>query len=100
MFEFVPRHLRWYRGRGCPKCHQTGYRRRLVLAELWTPGTDDIALINENAPADAMLEATRKNTYSLATDAMARLREGRTTLDEIVRVLPPAALRELHSIAS
>jgi type II secretory ATPase GspE/PulE/Tfp pilus assembly ATPase PilB-like protein len=100
MFEFVPRHLPWYRGRGCPKCHQTGYRRRLVLAELWTPGTDDIALINENAPADAMLEATRKNTYSLATDAMARLREGRTTLDEIVRVLPPAALRELHSIAS
>jgi type IV pilus assembly protein PilB len=100
MFELVPRDVRWYRGRGCPKCHQTGYRRRLVLAELWTPGADDVLLINENAPFDAILQAARKNTYSLATDGMAKLREGRTTLDEILRALPPPALRELRSIVS
>ena len=100
MFELVPRDLRWYRGRGCPTCFQTGYRSRLVLAELWIPGAADVALINDNAPIDVVLEATRKNTYSLAADAMAKLREGRTTLDEIARVLPRTALRELHSIVS
>jgi hypothetical protein len=33
----------------------------------------------------------------MATDAMATLREGRTTLEELRRVLPPSALRELRS---
>jgi len=97
MFEMAPSDLRWYRGAGCEKCHQTGYKRRLALAELWTPGMDDVLLINQGAPFDAILAAARKNTYSMATDALAKLREGRTTLEELLRVLPPQALRELRS---
>jgi len=34
----------------------------------------------------------------MATDAVAKLREGRTTLDELFRVMPPAAIRELRSM--
>jgi type IV pilus assembly protein PilB len=97
-FEIVPSDVRWYRGAGCSKCHQTGYKRRTVIVELWTPGLDDVLLINQNAPSDAILVAARKNTYSMATDAMAKLREGRTTLDELLRVLPLSALRELRSM--
>ena len=55
-------------------------------------------LINQRAPFDAIQAAARKNTYSMATDALAKLREGRTTLDELHRVLPLSALRELRSI--
>jgi hypothetical protein len=33
----------------------------------------------------------------MATDALAKLREGRTTLDELRRVLPLSALRELQN---
>jgi type II secretory ATPase GspE/PulE/Tfp pilus assembly ATPase PilB-like protein len=97
-FDMVPTDLRWYRGAGCPQCHQTGYRRRMALAELWTPGLDDVLLINQGAPFDVVLASARKNTYSLATDALAKLREGRTTLDELHRVLPLSALRELRSM--
>ena len=97
-FEMVPSDLRWYRGTGCEKCHQTGYKRRLALAELWTPGVDDVLLINQGAPFDAILASARKNTYSLATDALAKVREGRTTLDELLRVLPLQALRELRTL--
>lgn len=97
MFEMAPSDLRWYRGAGCEKCHQTGYKRRLALAELWTPGMDDVLLINQGAPFDAILAAARKNTYSMATDSLAKLREGRTTLEELLRVLPPQALRDLRS---
>jgi type IV pilus assembly protein PilB len=96
-FEIVPRDLRWYRGAGCSTCHHTGYKRRTAITELWTPGVDDVLLITQNAPLDAILTAARKNTYSMATDAMATLREGRTTLEELRRVLPPSALRELRS---
>jgi type IV pilus assembly protein PilB len=97
-FDIVPSDLQWYRGAGCAQCHQTGYKRRMALAELWTPGVDDVLLISQNAPFDAILASTRKNTYSMATDAMAKLREGRTTLDELHRVLPLSALRELRSM--
>ena len=97
-FEMVPDDLRWYHGVGCSKCHQTGYRRRLAVVELWTPGVDDVLLISQNAPFDAIVASARKNTYSLATDAMAKLREGSTTLDELLRVLPGSALRELRSM--
>jgi len=99
MFESAPRDLRWYRGIGCAACQQTGYRGRLALAELWTPGGDDVLLINQNAPLDAIGAAARKNTHSMASDALAKLREGRTTVDELRRVLPVSALRELRAVA-
>jgi type IV pilus assembly protein PilB len=97
MFEVVPRDVRWYHGLGCAQCHHSGYRRRIAIAELWTPGEDEIELISQQAPRDAIAAAAHKNTYSLATDAMAKLREGRTTLDEVLRVLPPSSLRELRT---
>jgi type IV pilus assembly protein PilB len=100
VFDVVPRDVRWYRGAGCAKCLQTGYKRRLVITELWTPGVDDVLLINQNAPSDVIQAAARKNTYSMATDGLAKLREGRTTLDELLRVLPPTALRELRTTIS
>jgi type IV pilus assembly protein PilB len=97
MFDVVPSNLRWYHGAGCPQCHQTGYKRRMAITELWTPGVDDVLLINQHAPIDVIAESARKNTYSMATDALAKLREGRTTVDELLRVLPLSALRELRS---
>ena len=97
-FDMVPSDLRWYHGTGCPTCHQTGYKRRMAIAELWTPSVDDVLLISQNAPFDAIVASARKNTYSMATDALAKLREGSTTLDELLRVLPASALRELRSM--
>jgi type IV pilus assembly protein PilB len=99
-FEVVPSDVRWYRGAGCPTCHQTGYKRRVAIVELWTPGLDDVLLINQKAPLDVLMASARKNTYSMATDALAKLREGRTTLDELLRVMPPSAIRELRSMVS
>ena len=75
-------------------------KRRLAITELWTPGPDDVLLINQDAPFDAIAASARKNTYSMATDALAKLREGRTTLDELLRVMPPSAVRELRSMVS
>jgi type IV pilus assembly protein PilB len=96
-FDMVPSTLRWYRGAGCATCHHTGYKRRLSITELWTPSLDDVLLINQDAPFDAVAASARKSTYTMATDAVAKLREGRTTLEELLRVLPPSALRELRT---
>ena len=99
-FERVPGDLRWYHGAGCATCHQTGYRRRVAITELWTPGLDDVLLITQEAPLEAIAASARKNTYTMATDALAKLREGRTTLEELLRVMPSSALRELRATRS
>jgi type II secretory ATPase GspE/PulE/Tfp pilus assembly ATPase PilB-like protein len=69
----------------------------VAITELWTPGLDDVLLINQEAPFESIAESARKNTYSMATDALAKLREGSTTLEELLRVMPPSALRELRT---
>ena len=97
-FDTAPTELRWYHGAGCATCHQTGYKRRLAITELWTPSLDDVLLINQDAPFEAITASARKSTYTMATDAVAKLREGRTTLEELLRVMPPSALRELRSM--
>jgi type IV pilus assembly protein PilB len=99
-FDVPPSDIRWFRGAGCPTCHQTGYKRRVAITELWTPGLDDVLLINQDAPFEAIAASARKNTYSMATDALVKLREGRTTIDELLRVMPPSALRELRATIS
>ena len=99
-FDVVPSDIRWYRGAGCATCHQTGYKRRVAITELWTPGVDDVLLIDQNAPLDLIMASARKNTYSMATDALVKLREGRTTLEEVLRVMPPSAVRELRATVS
>jgi type II secretory ATPase GspE/PulE/Tfp pilus assembly ATPase PilB-like protein len=98
-FEEPPRDLRWFRGTGCAACHHTGYKRRIAIIEVWIPSLDDVLLINQTAAFDAIATSARRSTYSMATDALAKLREGRTTLEELVRVLPPSALRELRLLA-
>ena len=99
MFEVPPRSLRWYRGVGCAVCHHTGYRGRMAVVEFWRPSDDDIRLINSGAPFDQVRGSAEKSTLNMADDALARLRAGRTTLEELVRALPHSTLRHIRATA-
>jgi len=83
-----------YRGAGCAACDFTGYKGRVVVADLWMPDERDVMLIAERAPFAALVESARRTTVSMAADAHARLRAGVTTLDELARVLPYSAIVE------
>jgi type IV pilus assembly protein PilB len=96
VFGPSPPALDWYHGVGCPACHYSGYKRRLPLAELWTPSQRDVALINVDASFDEIAASAEKSTLSMAEDAITRLRQGRTSLDELVRALPHSTLRQLQ----
>jgi type IV pilus assembly protein PilB len=100
MFDTPPADVRWYRGAGCPACHHTGYKGRIAITELWAPDDDDVLLINKGAAQDEIREAARRNTISMAEDVMRKLREGRTSLEELVRVLPRSAFRALRSLSA
>jgi type IV pilus assembly protein PilB len=98
LFEAPPDDVCWYRGRGCRECHFTGYRGRLVLAELWTPSDGDIVLINRGAPIEEIRAHARRTTRFLAEDAAEKLRRGQTSLEELIRALPHTTLRGLRSV--
>jgi type IV pilus assembly protein PilB len=98
LFEVPPTDILWYRGRGCRACNFTGYRGRLVLSELWSPGDGDVVLINRGAPIEDIRAHARRTMRSMAEDAVEKLRQGRTSLEELIRALPHATLRGLRSV--
>ena len=96
VIDSAPADFAWYRGRGCASCNYTGYRGRMILAELWTPNDADVVLINRGAPFEEIRQSALKSTLPMADDAAERLRQGRTNLEELIRALPHSALRQLR----
>ena len=91
--------FRWYRGRGCAGCHYTGYRGRMILAELWSPNDADVMLITRGATFEEIRQSADKTTLPMADDVAEKLGQGRTNLEELIRALPHSALRQLRLTA-
>jgi type II secretory ATPase GspE/PulE/Tfp pilus assembly ATPase PilB-like protein len=87
--------FRWYRGRGCAGCNYTGYRGRVLLAELWTPNDADVVSITRGATFDEIRTSAARTTLPMSDDAAEKVCAGRTNLEELVRALPHSALRQL-----
>ena len=87
-YEERPEQMKFFKSQGCPSCNRTGYRGRQTVAELWVPSQSDILLINKGAPLEDLQLNARKTMFSMAEAVLHRLSDGRTTLEELVRVLP------------
>jgi type IV pilus assembly protein PilB len=94
LFGEPPPGLRLFRGTGCASCAFTGYRGRLLVADLWMPDEQDLMLVAARAPLDEITRSARRTTISMADDAHARLQAGLTTVEELMRVLPYPAIVE------
>jgi type IV pilus assembly protein PilB len=88
LFSVPPEGFRWRRGRGCSRCHHTGYRGRLPVGELWVPSEMDLLLINKGAPLAELAASARRSTVGVVQDLEETLRRGRTTPEEAVQALP------------
>ena len=74
-------------GKGCGQCRGTGYRGRKAIAETLTLNDEIRELIIARQPVRAVKEAARKlGTRDLRAAALALVRNGETTLEEINRV--------------
>jgi len=87
-FDTPPADVVWYKGKGCAVCNFSGYKGRLCVSELWMPSQEDMILISKNAPFDEIREHSKLSTTSMALDVADRLMDGRTNLEELIRVLP------------
>jgi general secretion pathway protein E/type IV pilus assembly protein PilB len=83
--EILPPRL--YKGQGCRQCQGTGYLGRVGIFEIMIV-TDAIrSLILKNASArDLRKVAAQQGMLSLREDGLRHLSEGRTTVQEVLRV--------------
>jgi type IV pilus assembly protein PilB len=79
--------LTLYKGVGCRHCADTGYKGRVALYEVmpfWEPLKDMV--LNGSSTAEIKMEAIKLGMQSLRMAGIAKIKEGVTTIDEIVRV--------------
>ena len=78
----------FYRGKGCQACGQSGYAGRVGIYELLSMTPKMQGLINRKAPEIELRKAAGiAGTRFLLEDAMEKVRQGVTTLDEVLRVI-------------
>lgn len=86
--SFVPAEAKLLHGTGCPYCHNTGYKGQIGVFELLelNMGMAD-ALRMSDSKAFIHLALEDKNFHSLLEGGMALVKEGVTTLSEVMRII-------------
>jgi type IV pilus assembly protein PilB len=80
--------VRLARGRGCPECYDSGYRRRLGIHEIVEANDDLQRLITANPSRDELNDYMRRGgVKTLFDDGLQRVLDGKTTIEEISRVV-------------
>jgi general secretion pathway protein E len=76
-----------FRGAGCPACNGTGYTARVGIFEMMDLNDDMRKLIMRNADASILTESARSHGMrNLREDGWMKIRDGVTTVDEVMRV--------------
>lgn len=79
--------IRTYKGKGCPVCHSTGYRGRIGIFEVLrvTPKVEE--LIAQKASSEVIMQqAVAEGMTTMMEDGLAKVQQGVTTIEEVVRV--------------
>ena len=80
--------LRLSKGRGCNECYDSGYRGRLGIHEIIETDPELQRLIIANASRDELTSYLQDHEIELLfDDGMDRVRNGKTTIEEIWRVV-------------
>ncbi len=80
----------FYRGAGCPECFDTGYRGRTAVFEIFPLTVQVRRMIAKGAGREAiesLLKDPNSGFVSLKDNAIKLVEEGKTTSDEVLRVV-------------
>ncbi len=87
----------FYRPVGCDACHQTGYKGRIGIYEVMKISDRLRRMISQKASEDAIREVAHSTgMLTLGDDALAKVKAGVTTAEELLRVV--TEVREMRSI--
>jgi len=80
------RRYKFYYGKGCQRCNNSGYKGRTGIYELLSVNDDFRDLVSSDASVDEMRNVARANGMTTLREAGLKLIfDGATTIDEIVR---------------
>lgn len=77
----------FYRGKGCPKCMNSGYKGRISIYELMLPNDKIKNAITSKASSEAIRKlAIESGMVTLLEDGIEKIKQGVTTVEEVLRV--------------
>ena len=78
----------FYKGSGCKTCNMSGYIGREMISEVLTIDDELSTMINENnSKREILHKAQEKGHQTLADDAVIKVKNGITTVDELLRIV-------------
>lgn len=91
----------FYKAQGCPKCHGLGYQGRVGIFEFFTVSESIEKMILEGATSYGLrTQAMQEGMITLMQDAMLRIAEGTTSIEEMQRVIgSPQYIEQLYGKA-
>jgi len=83
----IDSNIKFYKGKGCANCRNTGYIGRVGIFELLIINEEIKKMINEKASADQIRQkAVQAGMKSLKQDGIEKARQGFTSIEEVLRV--------------
>ena len=78
--------MKIYKGKGCPKCNNTGYKGRIALYEVMqvSPTIRDMILSGASV-ADIRKQAIDEGMLTLRQSGLTKIHNGVTTIEEVIR---------------
>lgn len=75
-----------FKGKGCPKCSNTGYKGRVGLFEVMqiSPTIRDM-ILSDASVADIRKQCINEGMITLRQSGLAKIRNGVTTIEEVIR---------------
>lgn len=84
-----------FMGTGCSQCNNSGYRGRIGVYELFVMNDDFRQMVSTNYKESELLALARSNGMRiLLEDGLEKVRQGMTTLEEVLRVIGPMVRME------
>lgn len=79
--------IKFYRGKGCPQCNDSGYRGRIGIFEVLEINDAITQLISKEATLEEIkTQAKKQNMVFIHEDGIKKVSEGITTIEEVLRV--------------
>lgn len=79
--------IKFYRGKGCANCMDTGYQGRIGIFELMIPNESICNLIIQKTPTEEIRKkAIASGMVALKEDGVQKIRQGLTSVEEVLRM--------------
>ena len=87
--------ITFYEPTGCPYCNYTGYKGRTAVFEIMPISPEIAELVNQRATANQIsIQAQKEGMITLREDAIRKLKQGITSIEEILRETVEGAEQE------